>query len=730
MNDLLFHPVVPWTLLVVLIAAGVGLIGWSLMVGLRSPGRMIALAALRLVALTALVFALIQPQEQREEVTILRPQVAVLVDNSLSMNDPVDDGQPHRADRVKEFLDSPEIAKARANFDFRIFTLDQTELSADKSRPAFTANASNVVTGLGELEEHFKGQPLAAVLLLSDGLDTSGVGKPEGVAYSVPVDTFELEKPFAPKPRAARVSIAGADFPPRVVVGWHSDIRVSLAGSGMSGQTVPVELWRGGQKVGEATTAFNEDEQTRQVNFPVTHDRAGVEQYEVRVADAAADKEARAYPFSINVQLPGKRVLYIQNQLGFDFKFLRKAIVANRNLQLTSFTRWADGRLVNLDDRGGQPAALNLSPAALAGNAVVILGDLAPDALPNEDWRNLRDFVDKGGGLIMLGGPASFGSDKLAQTPLADLLPVRGSEGFKEGNFPVEITETGLHSPVFGPVFAQVKDFPPLLSADVAGSAAPNAETLMNVVVNGQPHPLVSSVRFGKGRVVAVLSDTLWRWRLGAAQWRADRSPYDLFWAQLLDWMVPKEQDDRGGNSLELFTERSSYVLGEKPEVRAIVQSTDGKLPASLPLRVKTPDDRTFDYTLRPAVLQTREGKSVHGFAAAVEPNVTGIFRATSQATLGGGKTDAEVRFVVTRPATELTGKPINRDLLQKISVASKGHYYALGQWNGWQGDLHVEEQHFSRLELADLWNLPWVLAILMSALAAEWIVRKIWHLP
>ena len=362
MNDLLFHPVVPWALLLLLIAAGAGLIGWSLVAGLRSTRRRLGLAALRLVALAALAFALIQPQVQREEVTIVRPQVAVLVDNSLSMTDPVDDTQPHRADRVGEFLRSPAAAEARKSFDLRVFTLDGTELSADKGQLAFTGNASNVVTGVSALEEHFRGQPLAAVLLLTDGLDTSGVGKPEGVSYGVPVDTFELEKPFTPKPRAQRVSIAGADYPPRVVVGWHSDVRVSLAGSGMNGQTVPVELWRDGKKVGDATTAFSEDEQTRPVSFAVTHERAGVEQYEVRVADAAADREARAYPFSINVQEPGKRVLYLQNQLTFDFKFLRKAIAANRNLQLNSFTRWADGRLINLDDRGGgPPAALDLS---------------------------------------------------------------------------------------------------------------------------------------------------------------------------------------------------------------------------------------------------------------------------------------------------------------------------------------------------------------------------------
>ena len=193
---------------------------------------------------------------------------------------------------------------------------------------------------------------------------------------------------------------------------------------------------------------------------------------------------------------------------------------------------------------------------------------------------------------------------------------------------------------------------------------------------------------------------------------------------------MPKEEDKVNDNSVELFTERASYVLGEKPEVRAVVKSADGRQPATLPLRLKTPDDRTFDYVMKPASIQTHDGKSVRGFAAAVEPNVTGIFRAETDTQLGGGKADGKSRFVVTRPATEMTGKPINRELLQKVADASRGKFYPMGEWDGWRKDLHVEEQHFSHVELADLWNRPWVLAILMSALAAEWIVRKIWHLP
>ena len=585
------------------------------------------------------------------------------------------------------------------------------------------------------MQEHFKGQPLAAVLLLSDGLDTGGAAvHPEQVAYTVPVDTFELEKPFTPPRAAQRVSIAGADFPPRVVTGWHSDIHVTLAGRGMGGQTVPVELWRDGAKLADAAVAFGEDEQTRPAAFAVTHERAGTEHYEIRVPDPAADKEARAYPFAIEVMEPGQRVLYVANELGFDFKFLRRAIVSDRNLQLASFVRWVDGKVISVDDRGGgqPPATLDLSPRVLEGNAVVILGDLAPDALPAESWGHLRDFVDHGGGLVLIGGPASFAVAAFAHTPLGPLLPVRPPAAFRQGAFPVEITETGLHHPVFGPVFAQVKDFPPLLTCDAADGATPDAEVLMQALVDGQPRPLVAARRFGQGRVVALMTDTVWRWRLGAVAWRGDKSPYELFWAQLLDWLIPKEASAPSANAVELFTERATYVVGEKPEVRAVLQLAAGVTPpASLPLRIRTPDDKTFDYTMRPATIQTRDGRSVRGYAAAVEPNVPGVFRAEAHADLGGGdKPGGELRFVVTRPATEITGKPINRDLLRQVADASHGKFYRLGAWNDWPRDLHVQEQHFSRLELDDLWNRPWLLAVLMSALAAEWIVRKMWHLP
>jgi uncharacterized membrane protein len=740
MNDLVFHPVMPGAALVLAALAIAMLLLWSLRRGVRSRSRAITLAALRCCALAALVVLLAQPQQRHEEVSVLRPQLAVLVDNSQSMGERVDPQQTSRIDRITQFLHSQALEAARKDFDVRLFGFDQSPLeAAAPENLKFDGTHSNISDSVARLEEHFKGQPLAGILLLSDGLERTESAHPAASpqpsadavpAPHVPVFAFELEAPFKPKNLAKHVSLASLDYPPRVVTGWDTEVRAGIAAKGMSGQTLTVELWREGQKFAEQAVAFNEDEQTRQVAFPISQPVPGAVHYELRIPDPAADKDAKVSPFVIEAMEPGNRVLYLQNALGFDFKFLRKAIVTDRNLQLNAFVRWTDGRLVNIASNGGKAPALDLSVQALANTAVVILGDLAPDALSPEYCRSLRDFVDHGGGLVVLGGPHSLSTSGLAQSALGPLLPVKLPAEYREGTFPMKITDTGLHHPVFGSLFTTIEDFPPLLTFNCAPSVMPTAEVLVETQVNGRPYPAIVSMRYGQGRVVVVLSDTLWRWRLAAKGWSAQRSPYDTFWTQLMDWLIPKELEKQDSNRLELFCERSNYLTGETPEVRAILRTANAKAPETLALQIRTPDEKTLEYTLRPAQLTGRDGRKVAGYRVTVEPNVAGVFRAKASASVNGATMEGETRFVVTAPATELTGKPIDRNVLKRIAQTGGGHYYPLNQWDNWRRDLHVTEQHTSKLELRDQWNHPLLVGFLLLMLAADWATRKFWNLP
>src|SRR5207244_3036682 len=149
------------------------------------------------------------------------------------------------------------------------FDAKLNELPSGASDFKFQGGGSNVISAVNQVQDRFRGQPLAAVLLLSDGLDTSGAARGATLAPGAPVFTFELEKEFKAKVRAGSISLGNVDYTARVVVGWDSEIHAAIVGSGMTGKTSSVELWRNGKKQTETTVSFNEDEQTRNVTFPV-----------------------------------------------------------------------------------------------------------------------------------------------------------------------------------------------------------------------------------------------------------------------------------------------------------------------------------------------------------------------------------------------------------------------------------------------------------------------------
>ena len=262
---------------------------------------------------------------------------------------------------------------------------------------------------------------------------------------------FETEKPFDAGSRAARVAIQGVEYPRKLGVGREGEVRGrSLSAAGAAGRGVDVELWREGTKLTSRAVVFAGDG-PRDVAFPISHVAAGTVSYEVRVPNAPPDAKTLAEPFLVTVTEQATRVVYLQNTLSFEMKFLRKALVGDRNLQLSVFVRWPDGRLVSLAEGGGATAAgaESFGPELrLAGTAALVLGDLLPETLAGPAFAGVPEFVNRGGVLVVLGGPNGLASAALQKTPLARILPVVAPQGatWQEGSFPVETTDAGPHT--------------------------------------------------------------------------------------------------------------------------------------------------------------------------------------------------------------------------------------------------------------------------------------------
>jgi uncharacterized membrane protein len=737
-SDFSLVPTFSWWVALLVLGGVLWAVCWGSFRGLKREHMRWSLGAIQIATLALISILLLQPRTRVDEVTVIKPQLAVLVDDSESMQDKVDPQQPTRAERVREWMDAQLGAATREHFDIRVFKFDArlNEASSEEGPAKFNKEGSNVLAAVQQTRDRFLGQPLAAVLLLSDGLDSSGLGGKFNLSSAVPVHTFELEKPFELPPEARRSWISALDPPGRLVVGWEGEIRANISANGLAGRTAAVELWRDGVKAADSTVSFNENEQTRPVTFPITATEPGLIQFEMRLVEASADPDAKSRAFAVEVVSPGKRILYVQDSLGFEFKFLRKAVAGDRSLPLQAFVRAGDGRLMAIADRGNPLGAsgikLEFSQAGLANYAVVVLGDLPANTIKPEQYREIRDFVDRGGGLVLLGGPSALATGDAKNTALAELSPVHLPAEYKEGKFPVKITDVGLRHAVLGPLFAHVQEFPPLLTANVGAQTTAAAEVLVEGVDAGQPFPMVVAQRYGKGRVVAVMTDTVWHWRMGAKNWSADRSPYDVFWTQIMEWLVPKEQEKQGGARLELMTERPVFKLGERPQVRAVLETGEAgvKPPASLPLTLRTPDGKVFQYRMKPGQFPASDGRIVSGFVAEVEPNVPGAFVAESLWEGSKAKLTEKTQFIVEKPAREKGGKPVDRMLLEQISQQTGGKFLKWDERDRWSDFVHVKEQQIARARMVEIWNHPALLFLILVGLSADWILRKRWNLP
>jgi uncharacterized membrane protein len=696
--------------------AVIGFTGWTFRGFRRDPDRPRAawLVGLRGGAACLLALVLIQPQFRRKQTLAGKPLVGVLVDASQSMND------GGRAQAALDWLDSDTFRKARETHDLRYFSMDSNLTETVHGEITFQGTESRIGDALTEWTRRWGREGAAGMVLISDGLDTGGGAL---VSLDLPCWVMEVERPGATA--AARIAVWQVEPPRRPVAGAETSVRVVLQGWGVEGKDIPIELWNEGRKVADKRIRFTRSGDVVEAMLALKPEKPGSYPYEIRVPDPAADASAKSQPFVIAVRQEGRSVLLLSNTIGFEGKFLRRALTTDRNLRLDSYARWPDGRWASFGDGGGKTGdTLDLSAAGLSSRAAVVLADVSPDALNAAQWQALTDFANRGGGLIVLGGPNLLASP-LAAATIGRILPVPTPAPHRDGRFGVKLTDAGLRHPVFGPLFEAVKDFPALQGANFASGVAGNAQVLMETIADGQSRPLVVVKQQGGGRVAVVLSDTLWRWRIAAPGWTGRLSAYDTFWSQMLDWLAPDQEGLQSHGRIELTADRPFYRQGDKVTVQAEWIGKGAAPFESLEATTKSPDGKMSSVRMHASVWQNPDGRRVTGFRGEAQAGTTGIYEVTARAVWTGGEADSTMRFAVATSPEERRGEAPDGALLRGVAAQSKGGYFTRGEGDKWLDSLPKPQRKTEREVVTDVWNHPVLVLLLFGFLCAEWWLRR-----
>ena len=246
----------------------------------------------------------------------------------------------------------------------------------------------------------------------------------------------------------------------------------------------------------------------------------------------ALGQQGKEKPNTAPAPVKNLRVLFLMGkQFTWDYRFFMRALARVPNVQCEAILireRAREGRS-QVDDKEFRPGQYN----------VYVLNDVSADDLPLRQQSLLVAAVERGAGMIMLGGDSSFGAGGWARTEVARILPIeiRPDDGMNErvNDLKLVLTEAGQKSWMLqlGPTeLDTIKiwgKLPPLLQVNRLGHPKASAQVLARTT-GGEPLLVAQTV--GKGRVLAFAGET-WMWARFSDE---GRSMHRKFWQRALAW--------------------------------------------------------------------------------------------------------------------------------------------------------------------------------------------------
>jgi uncharacterized membrane protein len=634
------------------------------------------------------------------------------------MTDTVRGAPATRAERAHEFLDQVLSGPVSTGSELLSFTVgnELQEVADDLRSVNFTAPRSFLSQGLRELANRIRGGQVSAVILLSDGLDQSP--DPAVMAgLQAPVFPIELEPEGLNEPETGggNAWIPSVLHPERTVVNWEIEIQVSVERSGADNEEIPVHLYLGDdRRIRSGTARFAEGQELATVVFSVTPDEPGTVVYraEIDYERAGDNPDDNHREILVDVTDAANRLLYLEGPAHWGFTFLKRALLSDDRYQLTAFVQSGSGFL-RFSETSAQAEAPTITGEALAPYRAVILGNLSGSSLEPEQWQTLADFVDRGGGLLLVGAGAAYGADGLGSVAaMRELLPALPEplSRMREADFRVEVSPSGrAHAVIKG---LKLEETIPPVASLWGPVTVRDGTTVLFEALDGAP--LITARRFGSGRVVMFLSDTLWQWHMRAPARPGAKNLYEQTVTQALQWL-----SDAAAESTTTGEPRLVLNVG------ALYTPSEGtEQPRTLTGVVQGPDGASHTIELARATLGPEVGlaEPMDGYVGHLAPASGGRYRITVSAP---GSNSAQTTILAEPPRHEITGRTADREFLFTLARATGGRFVPWSERERLIEFLPKDTRTIATVHEVTLWDRwTWLLAVLVL-FSAEWWWRR-----
>ncbi len=770
-----------WWWIALLGSAGLIPLAWfALNPRAQNRGSLAVGLGLRLLGIALLLLCLLDPQWLAPRAKPGANILAVLADNSQGLAIVDRPGEVTRGERLRTDLIAPRtpwLEDLHAQFQVRPYVFDdELRRVSDFAALDFTGPRSDLGHALDRIRERFADQPLAGVLLFTDGnatdltaslADATGLPPLYPVVVGETADLRDLrltqttlrQTAFDDAPVSLRVGLAGRDM-------TAEPLTVTVRALNASTPTAPIvrsaQLFR--------------DNQVEDIDFDWRPTGSGIQFYEVSAQPTSADAKAEATIANnrrfvmVDRGRPTYRVLYVGGRPNWEFKYLNRALLEDPQIDLVGLLRLARrepkfefrGRAgessnplyrgfteatddtarydepvltrINTRDAEELRTGFPRTTEALFAYDAVILDDVEAEFFSPDQQMLLRRFAaERGGGLLLLGGIDSLAAGQYQDTPLAAALPVyldRRAARQPTGRLTWDLTREGWLEPwtrVRATESAErdrLTAMPPFLIANGISATKPGATVLSSLTdESGTTFPGLVAQRFGSGRVAVLAVGDLWRWGLSG---EAEQLDLARFWRQISRWLVTEvptpvslrvaRAEQGAAMQLTVLAHDEDYRPLDLAKVQITITRADWNA---------TPDAAepfsSVSFAAEPAIDAPGRyraeftGREPGGYLAQVEvSDSTGRLIGT-----------AEAGWVNDPIAEEFASLDPNPALLAELARQTGGRVLTFAELDGLAAELVRAPAPITETHASSLWHNGTVFGLVLLCFVAEWVWRR-----
>ncbi len=684
-----------------------------------------------------------------------------------------------RMDYVRAKLKQPDNVFARLEKDFRIRTfvldradgvrsLDGVDPLADKTdwqKIAEQLTTKGQVTAIGKAFEDLSlrhaTNNLAGLVVVSDFGQNTGIA-PVGAASSGSTGqspAVKLGKPIYTLGIGPEAAVdLGVDLEAPLVMkkGESETITASIRQNGLEGRRVSIKLTARrlamvgdtgeGEPINLGSKEVDLSGSTVAAIFPYTPQDTGRFRFtaEVEPVEGEVVRLNNRASREANIRDDFLRLMYVENEPSWEWRFIKEVFHRDKLVGLRGFRTF----LRSADPKVRQTNELflpTLTPkrSDFFANDVIFLGEMQSQHLSPRFCEMTMEFVGKfGGGLVIIAGPR-FGPGQLANTPLADMLPVIADSESRvrdDREFKMELTPESLQFDFMrlgGESEAENRKawdnlgklpwYQPVLRKHP--QAAVLAEHPTDTCADGKTkQPLIAIRPYGKGEVIYVGFNETWRLRR-----KYGEQYYRQFWGQLIH---------RLGLSHAIGTQKRFVVRTDRQEYQAdekvtlTVEAYDANFEPLSADKIPNGEKRLTAELIVPgrtegtsetqplSIAQLREGVFETRFPVAVG----GEHRLRVKDPITGEMN--EETFRVTSVSAERRSAVRNVALETEIAVASGGRRYDLETIDRLPEEITLAQDTEINVRVLSLASTWFMFGLVILLMLGEWSIRKLINLP